>query len=282
MADSNVMIPAMGSIFANPIGGTAYDAATVAWWDQVRANGGYVSAARLGVINTFIVSEKNYGLWDLTDDYLPLAGEDAGTGGPQSLTSLKQRRLVTLVNAPVGADDRGYTFDGATSYGVTGFIASTHAVAGTLNSFHLESYERTNVNNNSPIGVISGANQINTQPRNSGNLLVGVLGAGAVFTLGTATSVGLSQSGRSGSGLTDVYGARNGVDLTRTSAYVTLASALPSIGFFIGGVNSGGSLSQAKATQLAYAAWGAALTGTQRLVRYNNVQAWMTSIGANV
>jgi hypothetical protein len=29
-------------------------------------------------------------------------------------------------------------------------------------------------------------------------------------------------------------------------------------------------------------AWGAKLDGSQRLARYNNVQAWATSVGAQV
>jgi hypothetical protein len=248
------------------------------WAAAVVANGGTVSAARYAIVGRFILAEKAAGLWTLTDDYLGLWAENA----IQALTSLKQRRLATAVNSPTFTADRNYAF-GTPKYINTGFIPGTHAVAMSVSSVHHEVYERTNVNGNSPMGVItSGPNQINTQTRSSGNAIVSVMGGNATYTLPATTSVGLTQSGRSGATTSDNYAAKNGVDMTRTVTYSSLGTFLPTHSTYIGGVNNAGVLSQAKAASVGYVSFGGKLNGTQRAARYANVLAWATAVGANV
>jgi hypothetical protein len=254
------------------------DADLALWLVAVAANGGTVSAAREIIVRDFIIAEKAAGIWALTDDYLGLWAENE----IQALTSLKQRRLATAVNTPTFTADRSYAF-GGTKYINTGFIPGTHAVAMSVSSVHHEVYERTNVNGNSPMGVItSGANQINTQTRSSGTAIVAVMGGNGTYTLPTSTSVGLTQSGRSGATTSDNYAAKNGVDMTRTATYSSLGTFLPTHSIYIGGVNSAGSLAQAKAASVGYVSFGGKLDGTQRAARYANVLAWATAVGANV
>lgn len=258
----------------------AFDADVLAWRDAVTVNGGSVSLARLIVVDQFVFSEKIAGLWALTDDYLGFWAENAA----QALTSLKQRRLATAVNSPTFTVDRDYAFKGTSSYGDTGFVPGSHALAMSISSAHAEVYERTNVSSAaSSLGVNSGANRaINVFPRNVNAVQVAANGLGASYALSPLTSAGLTQFGRNGATVSDVYGAKNGVDLAQLAPQSALGASLPSHSFYVGGANVSGALSQARAAAVGYVAWGAALNSGQRLTRYNNVQAWATSVGAQV
>ena len=274
----------MSIVFLNRVrgdgGARAFDADVLAWRDAVAANGGSVSLARLIVVDQFVFSEKNSGCWARTDDYLGFWAENAA----QALTSLKQRRLATAVNSPTFTPDRDFTMNGSTSYLDTGFIPGTHALVMSANSAHAEVYERTNFSSAaSPFGVNSGASRaISVFPRNGSAVTVAANGIGASYTLSPLTSTGLTQVGRAGATVNDVYGAKNGVDLVQSAPLSTLGASLPSHSFFVGGANLSGSLTQARAASVGYVAWGAKLDATQRLARYNAVQAWATSVGAQV
>ena len=261
-------------------GARAFDSDVLAWRDAVVANGGSVSLARLIVVDQFVFAEKAAGLWALTDDYLGYWAENA----IQGLTSIKQKRLATAVNSPTFTADRDYTFNGTTSYSDSGFVPGTHAVAMTLNSTHAEVYERSNVNAVAlSLGVNSGLIRvISVFTRDAGTVKVAANGVGAVYTLSPLTSVGLTQFGRNGGTVNDVYGAKNGADLVQTAPHSALGASLPSHSFYVGGTNAAGVLSLPRAASVGYVAWGAALNSAQRLARYNNVQAWATSVGAQV
>lgn len=260
---------------------TLYDPDALAWANAVVAAGGAVSSQRLGVVAAFILAEKAAGCWALTDDYWPLWGENA----VQSLVSLKQRRLATVVNAPTFVADRHYSFDGASSYINTGFVPSTHATAMATTSVHLEVYERTDVNANTTAAGVSstGGRIISIRPRATSVGYVGGNSSNGTFTLPSATSLGLTQGGRSGSLATDVYGAKNGVTMTRTFDPTTLGASLPVDPLYIGCVSTSGTPGVFRPASVGFVAIGAALsTSTLRLARYNAVQAWATAIGANV
>jgi len=261
--------------------GIALDADALLWSDAVITNGGTVSAGRLTIVSAFVSGEKASGAWALTDDYWGLWAENEA----QALTSLKQRRLATAVAAPTFTADRGYDFNGTTQYIDTGFVPSTHAVAMTLDSVHAEIYERTNLSdgNNISFGGGSGSNRsVAVAPRAAGACRGFSNSSFAAFTLPAADSRGLTQMGRNGAATTDAYGAKNGVDMTRTSAPTALGASLPAHSFYIGGFNSAGTLVSTRAASVGFAAAGAALSQTQRLARYNAVQAWAAAVGANV
>jgi hypothetical protein len=260
----------------------AFDADVLAWRDAVVANGGSVSLARLIVVDQFVFSEKASGTWSLTDDYLGLWAENAA----QALTSLKQRRLATVINSPTFTPDRDYAFDGSTNYIDTGFVPGTHAIAMSVSSIHAEIYERTNFNgasNVTGLGVNSGTNQtIRIITRNNPQALGYAGGQSATFTLPSITSLGLTQIGRFSSTPADVYGCKNGVAMTRTVDPGAVGTSLPSHSLFVGGLNSLGAYAFGRATLVGFAAWGAALSSGQCLARYNAVQVWATSVGAQV
>lgn len=264
-----------------PVAAMVGDPDVLAYAAAVVANGGTVSTARYPILTAFIGAEKAAGLWALTDDYMGLLGENA----TQALTSLKQRRLATVSGTPTFTADRGYAFNGTDNHVDTGFVPGTHAVAMTATSIHAEAYEITNVNaaNATTLGCNSGSNRtIGVRPRD-GSTAQGFGGSAVgTFTLSSADSRGLTQMGRNGSLVTDCYGAKNGVDLTRSVDPAGVGASLPSHSFFIGAANNSGTAGQRRAGSVAYVAWGAALSQSQRLARYTNVQAWATAVGANV
>jgi hypothetical protein len=260
----------------------AFDADVLAWRDAVVANGSSVSLARLVIVDQFVFSEKESGCWALTDDYLGFWAENAA----QALTSLKQRRLAAAINSPIFTADRHYAFDGSTSYIDTGFIANTHASSMTASSVHIELYERTDVNgtaNATALGVTSGSSRsMRVITRNNSTALGYANGGSATFTLPSNTSLGLTQLGRLSATAADVYGYKNGVSMPRTVDPGAVGAPLPSHSLFVGGLNNQGVYNSGRTASVGFAAWGAALASGQCLARYNAVQAWATSVGANV
>ena len=257
-----------------------FDTDVRAWYNAVLANGGSVSSGRLAIVNTFVQAEKASGAWALTDDYCCFWAENAA----QALTSLKQRRLGTATNSPTFTADRGYAFDGATNYINTGYVPSTHALVGTVSSAHFELYERTNLSSNTYAGgvVNSSSRTFTIRPRLTATALLSASSASGTFTLPVASSLGLSQTGRNGSLATDVYGAKNGVDMVRTVDPTGVGASLPSNSILLGAYSNVGVAAGFRASSLGFAAIGAALSGAQRLARYNAVQAWATAVGAQV
>lgn len=253
------------------------DADLSAWAATVVANGGTVSADRAAVVGQFIATEKANGTWALTDDYLGFWGEDAA----QALTSLKQRRLATVTGSPTFSASRHYAFDGSTNYIDTGFIPDTHAVAMGINSVHLEAYDRQNASGGTTAGASSTSSRtVRLVSRTTGNCTGYGNSDVATYTLPASTSLGLTQIGRSAGAVTDSYGSKNGVAMTRTGDPTALGATLPSHSLYIGGLNNAGSFSSGRVCQIGFAAWGAALTEAQRLARYNAVVAWGTAVGA--
>jgi len=254
------------------------DAAALAWQASVVANGGTVSAGRLAIVDTFIVAEKAAGTWALTDDYWPLWGEDA-IGG---LTSLKQRRLATAVNVPTFTADRGYAGNGTTSYLSTGFIQSVHSVAMSGANLRLAVYQRDNLAvNTSAAGVNEAATRgLFLRTRGTTNFLAGQANCTTVNSTSTvATSAGWSAVSRTSSPLFQFW--KNGVVIT-TPVPGAFTSSLPTTTIFICAHNVAGTPTTPSAAQIAFGCIGAALDATQELAQYTNVQAWATSIGAQV
>lgn len=257
-------------------GSRAFDADVLSWRDAVLANGGFVSLARLVIVDQFVFSEKAAGLWTLTDDYWGLWAENAA----QALTSLKQRRLGTAVNSPTFTPDRGYAGDGSTSYIDTGFNPSLHAVAMTPDSVRLVAYERTYVGGS---GCTAGVNSSLNRALNlrSSGASMAANGAAATFSV-SLPGVGMIVSARRGPLVSDQVGFKNAISQVRSVDASAVATSLPVLPIFVHAVNNSGSPALFRATQVGFLAAGAALSDAQELAQYSNVQAWASSVGAQV
>jgi len=248
---------------------------TEAWVGAVRANSGSVSDDRARVVGAFIAAEKDAGTWALTDDYWALWGENA----TQALVSLKQRRLATTSGSPTFAANTGYTFSG-TNYINTGFIPSSHAVNLVAASGRLASYDRTNVAASNTV-ISAGAVDLTIVTRSSTGLMRGAM-CSATFNV-----TGSEASDRRGHNVLVRTGATTGIAYRRGAASgsggtVASTTALPSVALFIGGANSAGSITGGFAGSIGMFVIGAPLTAAQEAAHYTNVQAWATSVGANV
>jgi len=252
------------------------DPDVLAYAGAVVANGGTVSTARYPILTAFVGAEKAAGTWALTDDYWGLWAENAA----QALTSLKQRRLGTAVNSPTFTPDRGYAGDGSTSYIDTVFNPSLHAVAMTPDSVRLVAYERTYVGGSGcTAGVNSTANRA-LSIRSAGASMA-ANGTAATFSV-SLPSVGMIVSARRGPLVSDQVGFKNAISQVRSVDASAVGTSLPLLPIFVHAVNNSGSPALFRATQVGFLAVGAALSDAQELAQYNNVQAWASSVGAQV
>lgn len=256
-------------------GPAGVDADATAYFAAVVTAGGTVSAPRQALLRTFIAAEKAAGTWALTDDYWILAAESA----TQALVSLKQLRTATATST--FAVDAGYTSNGTTTFVSTGFIPTTHGIVLTLSSIRMAAYERTNLASAGYAAATKtavGTDAIMLQPRDATDNFVGRAVSAGRTIAGITDSRGLTAISRAGT--TDVTVTKNGAALTAGTA--AAGSNLPNFQLYIGGQNNAGTLSNARASQVAFVCIGGALSAGQETAQYNNVQAHMTSIGANV
>ncbi len=260
--------------------GRAFDADVLSWEAAVVAAGGSVSLARRIVVDQFVFSEKASGAWALTDDYWGLWAENA----VQALVSLKQRRTASTVNTPAFTADRHYAFDGAASYINTGFVPGTHGINYTGASQRIAAYERVNLaSSGAAAGARTGtSSSISISPRNAGSLTGSTNHtAGAVnFILSPADSRGFKAISRAGG--TTALGYDRGVRLTDVTGLTIGGSSAPTVALFIGAFNSSDTPVSFRAASIGLVAIGGPLSDVQELAQHNAVQAWATSIGANV
>ena len=259
----------------------AFDADVLLWRDAVVANGGSVSLERLIIVDQFVFSEKEAGTWALTDDYWGFWAENA----IQALTSLKQLRLATAVNTPTFTTDRDYTFNATTQYISTGFVPSTHGVNFTASNQRIGFYERTATGSNGLDGgalTTAGSNAAYIANKNATNVMFAVLNstANANFTLSVSSSLGLKAVSRAGG--TTVLGYDRGVRLTDATGLTVSNAARPTHGIFIGGLNNAGTFSSGRACSIGFGVTGGPLSDAQEAAQSANIQAWATSVGANV
>lgn len=249
-----------------------------AWAGAVVKNGGTVSAARMTLMRaTYAALIADRTFW-LIDDIILLANENAG----QALTSLKQRRLATLVAAPTFTIDRGYVLNGTTQYINTNFIPSVHGGNGPGTNQRIGVYERTNVTGS---GVSAGTSDAAARVLfiNNRNATVATIRANALgvdITLSSADSRGLKVGSRSAGG-TVVKLFDRGVKATDGTA-ITPGSAAPTRSIYIGALNNAGTAANFRASSPALVVIGGVLSDAQELSFYNTVQAFMTAIGAQV
>lgn len=264
------------------------DPDAVRWANAVRAAGSTVSAARLALLSGLIVSLKQArpgpgadSVWTLTDDY----GFPAAENSIQGLLSLKQLRLGTAINSPAFTADRGFTFDGATSYVDTGLIPVSHAVRATRPSNRLGVYNRTLTSSNGY--DIGGSNSnprlLQFRSRAAGGAVASYAAASAIVSSAVTqtNNQGWMSGQRDGAAPTPCLFFRNGVQYD-SHASVSDGGSLPTFAIYLGCANLGGTPSNFRPGNLAAWTFGAPLSADMALAEYNAIQTYMTAIGAQV
>lgn len=253
---------------------TRQDRDLSAWGTAVVANGGTVSAARVGLVASLIARLRAAGTWSLYDDIFLLAAENAA----QALTSLKQRRLATVTAAPTFTADRGYAFNGTSQYVNTGFIASSHAVAMTGSDMQIEAYERTNLNS---VGYTAGAfttstSNLRIRSRNGSNA-EGNLNSSALTSANSDSRGMVAFSRTAGGTFTGYYrGASIGTTVPTTG------TSLSTHALYIGALNNAGTAASFRAASVALVTVGASFSAAQHAATYTIWQDFLTAIGAQV
>lgn len=116
----------IGSRRAILLGGVR-DADALAYAAAAYAAGAPVSSSRFSLLNALCCNLKAVGAWAALDRLWLYTAEDAAKP-QQALIDLKARAAATVVNSPVLQANRGYTFNGTSSYLDSLFNPSTGGV----------------------------------------------------------------------------------------------------------------------------------------------------------
>lgn len=234
---------------------------------------------RKGHINTLVLALKAAGVWTKLDHLSLLASHDAQAARLNSKEPTGT--ALSAVNGPIFTTDQGYAGDALSAYLNTGFNPTTASSPKfTRNSAHIGIYSRTSTINAAwfDIGAINSGvagTRINAASGNA-NTLRAELTANGVANYGTTGSAsGHLVLSRTSS--TSVSGYRNGAAL----ATVASTSVAPPNAVFHA-LTVAGITGNFSGRQLASLHWGDQLSSTEAANFYAALNAYLTSIGANV
>jgi hypothetical protein len=255
----------------------ATDADVVLWVNQMIADGTVVTPLRQQILSWFTRAEKDAGVWALTDDYWMLWGENV----TQARRSFKQLRLVTEVNSPVFANNRGYVFLSAeTKYVNSNFIPATHAVQLKNTGGRIEAYVLGSVGSNGYTFAGRSGLTNNTYLRTRSASSLALVG----LTCNVQTSL-IPMENNSPQRLIGGQRTGNAVSFYRNGAVLgslvatTLDSTLSTQPLYIGCENALGVAQTFITQETGYLAIGAQLSAAQLLAHYTNVQTMASMIG---
>lgn len=218
---------------------------------------------RKALTNNLITSLKSAGLWDKLDCLWLMAAHDAQAA---RLNWKSAAFTLTPVAAPSFTADRGYTFDGASSFLKTGYIPNTHGVAYQLNTGHMSTYSKsTGINGGGTIGgrTTSTVDQALLLPRNGGTF------SGRINQNINPTGITVSDSSghftASRVDASTIRLSRNGSMLGVSSAAVTNK---PQYELYIGGINQSDTLALPTAQLLSAATVGDYLSDADNTALY--------------
>lgn len=237
------------------------------------------SAARLSQLDRLLIRPlKRTGVWSLLECLFVLAAHDAQAGR----VDLKNpSRVATEHGAPTFVADRGYDFNGTSSYLNSTFTPSSQATHMTGTSGCHGCYSRTDVaHNGSAYGSLNSSTQnLGMFPRTTGGNVEAALNhAGSAAAKAVADSLGLFVYQRVGN---QVEQFKRGVSLG-TATLTTSGSTLTTLPQFIGARNQGGSPIAYRPFSCGAFLIGGALSGSQQESLAAALQAYLVAIGAAV
>lgn len=252
------------------------------WAGDLVARGGTISGSWLTTVETLTKAWQADGSYVYLDDFwLPVA-ENLG----QAMLSLKQRRLATVMGAPVFTPKLGVAFDGIDDGWDTGFICNTHCKVGKFNNARIAVYDRgpNIVSNNYQAGAISTVSRsMFIRSRISTGLAGAANSGGGVWTLPVASSQGYSVITNRDGTIPGCLAYKSGVELVRVTDPAGFGATLPLVSMYIGGYNNAGVLTLPRACTVGALEVGASFTGApMELSHYTALQAFMTTAGAAV
>lgn len=233
-------------------------------------------ATRKALLDTLIVALMTSGAWADLDWISPMWMHDAQAARINAVTPAL---AATPINSPIFTVDRGYTFNGATSYLDTGWNPSTAGGKFVQNDNTMGIWIGTEVSSGTQYDIGNSNAAINA--RNSAiGLVTAQSAASSNVTLPASSSIGLTAFTRTGAIAGQGYknGAATGAAITSTS------TALRNASFLIGAANSnttGGVTAGSFSTRRADAYfWGRGLNSTKQAAIHAALAAYKTAVGA--
>jgi len=250
-----------------PSPGPTYDTDAQAWFVAVEGAGGLISSGRKTLIDSLVSGLKADGVWPLLDRLHLLAAENAG----QALRDLrKPTKLSTPFNAPVFTADRGYSFDGSSSYLDNGEPLTTSGNQLALNSVTVGAWSNTGSGKGHMLGLSSAS--ANFYLRSAGvssatAALNGSVGAGITVASTTGTFHLLATRANSSAIRMQVNGGAF-TDVT------TASSAIPTGNTAVARQNT-----NYGTARIASFFYGSAMTDTQMTAIHNRLNTFLSAIG---
>lgn len=259
-----------------------FDSDTLSWVNAVGTQGGSVGYQQQVDVDQLVFALKNSGVYPLLDDFSLCLAENQ----PQAIVSFKKHLVTTLYNAPTftngikqggGAGTGGFTFDGSTQYGDTGFIMSTMCTAASVTGFHGSVVEGTDVNASATAygGSNTSTRSMAIIPRVGATIRINV--NSNVLTATVSSSIGHSLVQRTSATTAEAY--KNGAALSLGSQPTANGSSLLPTSLFIGAVNSSGTPGSFRASNVLFTTIGASLSAGQVAALYTAIKTYCATFG---
>lgn len=239
-------------------------------------------AAHKGYINTAIVALKSAGIWALRDAiWVPAVptAQAAALNWKQNLYNLTAPS-VGGSSPPSFVADRGYTGDAATMYMLTGLKPGAGGLSFVRDSANVSVYVRNAFigANLYDLGIYDGASGTLVGPLAGNQIQLDLNDALSATGVASGALPGMYSVERNTS--TTLLKYKNGASLgTEAVASVALSGTQD---FYILAANLSGGPTGFSPDNVAYVAVGGYLGPTLVAQEYSIMQAYMTSIGANV
>ncbi len=227
-----------------------------------------------GYINSLIVAAKLHGWWDKLDVFYVFA---IGTNATDARLNWKSNNYNAIPGvAPTWTAYRGITGNGTTQYLNTTYNPTIHGTNYVSGSQSMGVYSRTEANGAYvEVGGYDGA--CHAPFIRSGNATLNYAASCTATSMASATSLGFFLAQRSSTTTTKFY--RNGTLLQTDSV---TSSLVLNANVYIGARNNSGSPVVFSPRQIAAITIGGALSDTQAGTMASDINAYMTSVGANV
>lgn len=231
-----------------------------------------MSGATYQLFNDLFVA----GLWTKLYAFYPLLG--GNSSGGQAVNGKTPGTRNMTWNGGLTFSTDGVVSNGTTGYGNT---SCNPLNIGTVNSFHMSFYSRTNQQNSASqfdIGANDAINRTQLNSRSTSDLLQGAVNTdGAQLSLSNTDSTGLFTVTRRGLNDTEFY--RNSTSLGNSSIAST---GRPNLSIFLGRRNYPTLPENPTTRQYAFTTIGTSLTDTDVTNLYNAIQTFQTTLGRQV
>lgn len=263
------------------VAGSSLDAATTAWVAAVVGAGGSVSVTQQGYVDTLIKAYKAApGVWSLLDHEWLYASENA-VQASIDIVGLSVHTLVNDGNLPTFTANQGYQAPGADGHISLG-LAPSGGTNFTTNANSFGGYIRTSRTSGGAaalMGTTTGGADITYLRTLNGSNAMEFDDNAATFPTGPANTNAQGNYIISRTNSSTIVPYRNASTLSSVSSATGSRSTQ---NWFVLGYNNNGAINSNTSDQVASVFVGGVLDGTQAPAKNVALNAYMTSVGANV